>query len=146
MKKYLLLRHFFCGAILIRFAVSKLFSWPISVAAFVEMAQPLGVDPTLFRYFTGLNISVAVLAYFLSCYLIGTEKYTKSNRALLGVRLSNLLGIGIMSGALLAEFFLRTTPKYPLVGIALTILWFSMLNLYRLRDLHPTEPRAHSLV
>ncbi|MEZ4268680.1 MAG: hypothetical protein R3F39_20165, partial [Myxococcota bacterium] len=126
--------HLFSGAILIRFALSKLFAWPISVAAFVEMAQPLGIDPTFFRVFTGVVISAVVVGYFASLYLVVRDKHLGGENALTFVKLANLLGIGVMSGALLAEFFLRLTPKIPLVFIASAIVVLSAFNLFKLRD------------
>lgn len=143
MKKLLIFTHLFSGAILIRFALSKLFAWPISVAAFVEMAQPLGVDPTFFRVFTGIVITTVVLGYFSSLYLIVRDRYLEGRNALTFVKLANLLGIGVMSGALLSEFFLRLTPKVPLVFIASAIVVLSAFNLFKLKAVG-TSPRTRA--
>ncbi|PKN54926.1 MAG: hypothetical protein CVU56_24020 [Deltaproteobacteria bacterium HGW-Deltaproteobacteria-14] len=134
MKKLFIFTHLFSGAILIRFALSKLFAWPISVEAFVEMAQPLGIDPTFFRVFTGVVIATVVVGYFSSLYLVLRDKHLEGGGALTFVKLSNLLGVGVMSGALLSEFFLRTAPKVPLVLIASAIVVFSAFNLFKLNE------------
>ncbi|MCO4755531.1 MAG: hypothetical protein KC478_13700 [Bacteriovoracaceae bacterium] len=133
MNKFLIITTLFNGAILIRFSLSKLFAWPISVAAFIEMAKPLGIDPTFFRVFTGIIITTVVVAYFTSLYFIVRGLIHKSTKALNFVMFSNLLGTGVMAGALLSEFFLRVTPKWPLVYIAAAIIIFSVTNLLYLR-------------
>lgn len=138
MKKYLISSHLFCGTILIRFALSKLLAWPISVAAFVEMAGPLGIDPTFFRIATGIVITTVVIAYLSSLFLVIRDKYRANRRALTFIKLSNLLGMGVMSGALLSEFVLRTTPKMPLVFIAASIVVLSAVNLFKLKDVNVT--------
>ncbi len=117
---------FLSGAVLIRFSLSKLFAWPISVKAFIEMAAPLGIDPTFFRLSTGVLITTICLGYFLNFFLLVTKKSDQYAKVILG---SNLLGVGVMIGALGAEFFLRVTPKMPLVFIASFIIITSLVQI-----------------
>jgi len=135
MSKFFMFTHFFNAAILVRFAISKLFAWPISVAAFIEMAKPIGLDPTFFRIFTGITLSFVILGYALSLYLIAQKGFPNNKVSLHLVRASNFLGLSVMTGALFSEFLLRTTPKWPLVFIAATVVIFSALNLYRVRNM-----------
>lgn len=120
------------GLILSRFAISKLSGWDISVKAFIEMAKPLGIDPTIFRVSTGIAIAIVVLGYLLSAFYtllkpklesISKVPYTKF------VQIANLAGILTMTGALFAEFLLREQPKWLLVYIAIGIILFSIVNL-----------------
>ena len=55
-KIYIAISSLLSGLILSRFAISKLTGWEISVKAFIEMAKPLGIDPTFFRIFTGIKV------------------------------------------------------------------------------------------
>ncbi len=134
MSKFFMFTHFFNAAVLVRFAISKLFAWPISVAAFIEVAKPLGIDPTFFRVFTGITLTVVILGYAVSLYLISKKGFPKKKEAVYVVGASNLLGGGVMVGALFSEFLLRVSPKWPLVYIATAIVVFSAVNLYRLRE------------
>ncbi len=117
---------FLNGAVLVRFSLSKLFAWPISVKAFVEMAKPLGIDPTFFRLSTGVLITTICLGYFLSFYLLITKKYKENIKTIFG---ANLLGTGVMIGALISEYGLRVTPKMPLVFIATFIVITSVFQM-----------------
>ena len=133
MSKFFRFTHFFNAAVLVRFAVSKLFAWPISVAAFVEMAKPLGINPTFFRIFTGITLTIVIIGYAISLVLISRTKFPQKKESLYLVKASNLMGLTVMTGALFSEFLLRVSPKWPLVYIASAIVIFSALNLHRLR-------------
>ncbi|GAF05663.1 hypothetical protein [Saccharicrinis fermentans] len=120
------------GLVLVRFAISKLAGWEISVNAFIEMAQPLGIDPTFFRVSTGFLISAVLLAYFSNAIYTLFQHKVFFIRKLNYYRFSlfaNSFGLLTMVGALLAEFFLRVQPKWPLVYIAVGIIVFSMINI-----------------
>ena len=129
MDKRLLLTHLFNGVILIRFAISKLMAWPISVAAFIEMAKPLGIDPTFFRISTGILVSVVIALYFSCVVLLIKKSLLQHPKARAWGIFSNLVGIGFSLGALFSEFFLREAPKVPLVIIASVIILFSIFNV-----------------
>ncbi len=121
------------GLLLIRFVLSKFFAWPVSVQAFIEMAKPLGIDPTFFRLFTGVIILIACLGFLISFYLLLRRKVKNQSKELIYTVFFYLYGIGAMSGALLAEFILRDEPKILLVIIALFIVITSIINLIYLR-------------
>ncbi len=135
MNKLLLVTNFINGLLLVRFSLSKLFAWPISVKAFVEMAKPLGIDPTFFRLFTGVIITSICLGYFTNFYLMISKKVQASIKGVPFIILSNIVGIGVMVGALISEFALREVPKWPLVIIAAVIILFSILNLTQFKKL-----------
>jgi len=121
------------GLLLIRFVLSKFFAWPVSVQAFIEMAKPIGIDPTFFRLFTGVIIMIACLGFLISFYLLIRNKVRTQSKELIYTAFFYLYGIGAMIGALLAEFILRDEPKLPLVIIALFIVITSIINLLYLR-------------
>ncbi|MGJ8655197.1 MAG: hypothetical protein ACSHX6_02010 [Akkermansiaceae bacterium] len=127
--KYLLsLFNLLAGLILVRFTISKFAAWPISVAAFEEMAKPLGIDPTLFRISTGFVIGFASLAFLVNAILILSKSLDKGKYLRL-FTLTNLYSLGAMTGALFSEFFLRTEPKMMLVYIALAVIAVAATNL-----------------
>lgn len=132
MNNFMKITNFLSGLLLIRFALSKLFAWPISVKAFIEMAKPIGVDPTFFRLFTGVIITTTCLGYFYSFYLLALNKIQARTKEINHSMLFNLIGTGVMVGALGAEFFLRNEPKWPLVYIALFIVITSIINFFNL--------------
>jgi hypothetical protein len=136
MKYVLFTTNLLMSAILSRFAISKLAGWEISVKAFIEMAQPLGIDPTFFRLFTGFVILTVVLAY-LSTALYSLLEAKMASKLKIGfqnfAQYSNLLGLLTMLGALMAEFSLRVQPKWLLVYIAIGIILLSIINLMILK-------------
>ena len=131
--KYLLsLLNLLAGLVLVRFTVSKFAAWPISVAAFEDMAQPLGIDPTFFRIGTGFIIGFASLSFFANGVLL-LGKALERRKYLRLFTLTTLYGIGAMTGALFSEFFLRTEPKMMLVYIAAGIIFIAAINLLSFR-------------
>ncbi len=125
------------GLILSRFAISKLTGWEISVKAFIEMAEPLGIDPTFFRISTGILIAIIVMAYFTIAFLtLFTDKVRLPNNfSYFNIAFfANTLGLLTMVGALLAEFYLRVQPKWMLVYIAVGVIIFSAINLFIVKN------------
>ena len=121
------------GLLLVRFVISKFFAWPVSVQAFIEMAKPIGIDPTFLRLFTGVIIFIACVGFLINFYLLIRAKVKTQSKELLYTIFFYLYGIGAMTGALAAEFFLRDQPKIPLVIIASFILITSIINLLNLK-------------
>tara|TARA_R110001583_G_scaffold35585_1_gene118175 strand:- start:23327 stop:23728 length:402 start_codon:yes stop_codon:yes gene_type:complete len=121
------------GIVLSRFAILKLAGWEISVNAFIEMAKPLGIDPTFFRVFTGIIISAVVIGY-LSTAFFSLFRNKASFKAKISYTswaiFTNIFGLLTMIGALIAEFSLRVQPKWLLVYIALGVILFSGINLF----------------
>ena len=114
------------GLILVRFSLSKLTSNPMVVEQFIEMAKPIGIDPTFFRMFTGVILLIIAVLYILNS--LGLFLKNKKPNPLVYV-----LGIGVMLGALLSEFLLRTEPKWVLVILALFITSISTVNFLLLK-------------
>ena len=56
------------------------------------------------------------------------------NRSPQPFQLSYVLGVLTMVGALMSEFFLRDSPKWPLVVLAILIIIFSAIALVFLRE------------
>jgi len=126
MKKILLIgANILAALILVRFTVSKFAAWPVSVAGFVDMAKPLGIDPTLFRISTGFIIGFAALSFFINVLLIALKK-SETRLRLLAFNI--VYAIGAMTGALFSEFFLRSSVKWPLVAIAVAVIALSITN------------------
>lgn len=121
------------GLLLVRFVLSKFFAWPVSVQAFIEMAKPIGVDPTFLRLSTGVIILIACLGLLINFYLLMRGKVKTQSKELIYTVFFYSYSIGTMTGALLAEYLLRDEPKMLLVIIALFILITSIINLLYLR-------------
>ena len=133
MNKVLFITNLLMGIVLSRFAISKLSGWEISVNAFIEMAKPLGIDPTFFRLSTGIVISAVVVGYLATAIFSLLNKNSKIRSKIPYKKLSillNLFGLLTMVGALIAEFSLRVQPKWLLVYIALGIILFSTINIF----------------
>lgn len=132
MRNVLFITNLLMGTVLSRFAISKLAGWDISVKAFIEMAKPLGIDPTFFRISTGIAITAVVLAYLLTAIFSLSKKDNVLGSKItfkLWASFSNFFGLLTMTGALIAEFSLRDQPKWLLVYIAISIIMLSILNL-----------------
>ena len=133
MNKVLFITNLLMGIVLSRFAISKLSGWEISVNAFIEMAKPLGIDPTFFRVSTGILISAVVVGYLATAIFSLLNKNSIIRYKIPYKKLSillNLFGLLTMVGALIAEFSLRVQPKWLLVYIALGIILFSTINIF----------------
>jgi hypothetical protein len=133
MNKVLFITNFLMGSVLTRFAISKLAGLEISVKAFIEMAQPLGIDPTFFRVSTGILISAVVISYILTAVfsLIKNNAIIRYNIPFSQwATFTNLFGLLTMAGALVAEFSLRVQPKWMLVYIASGIVILSATNIF----------------
>ncbi len=133
MKIALAIFNLLAGLILTRFTVSKFAAWPISVAAFNDMAKPLGIDPTFFRIGTGFIIGYAAISFFTNFLLLLLNKVEQRKTTVL-FAFNNVYAIGAMIGALLSEFFLRTEIKWMLVYIAIAVISIAAANLLKYRN------------
>lgn len=127
MKPFLITINLISGLILSRFTISKFAAWPQSVAGFVDMAKPIGIDPTVFRIATGFIIGYAMIALITNGFLVLLKK--RSEKMELLFTFNGLYAAGAMLGALVSEFALRSTAKWPLVYIAIGILAVASVNL-----------------
>lgn len=128
MRPLLILLNSISGLVLIRFTVSKFAAWPISVAAFVDMAKPIGIDPTFFRISTGFVIGYAAISFFTNALILLLKKEGNEKFKLL-YTFNSLYATGAMVGALFSEFLLRSIPKWPLVYIAAAIVVIAIVNV-----------------
>ena len=128
MKPLLIVLNLISGLVLTRFTISKFAAWPVSVEAFVDMARPLGIDPTFFRIATGFVIGYAAISFFTNGLILLLKK-ERNEKAKLIYTFNSLYAIGAMTGALFSEFLLRTAPKWPLVYIAIGIVALAVVNL-----------------
>jgi hypothetical protein len=128
MKYVLAILNLLAGLVLTRFTISKLAAWPISVAAFEDMAKPIGIDPTFFRITTGFIIGYAAISFFVNFFLIIRNKLGQRSFTRLFV-FNCFYALGAMTGALFSEFFLRSNPKWVLVYIAVGIIAIVISNL-----------------
>lgn len=132
-KTLLIILNFLAGLVLVRFTVSKFAAWPISVAGFVDMAKPLGIDPTTFRLTAGFIIGYTALAFFINILIIFFKK--ENNRKYILLLTFNILyAIGAMVGALLTEFYLRSSVKWLLVYIAVGVIVIAIMNFFTYYD------------
>ncbi|WP_225034807.1 hypothetical protein [Winogradskyella sp. SM1960] len=130
------------AVILSRFAISKLAGWEISVQAFIEMAKPVGIDPTFFRIATGILITIVVIGYFSTAMFSLLNKVIRNNATVPFTKwatYTNILGFLTMMGALIAEFSLRVQPKSLLVYIAIGIVLVSIANILIIKKAIKTE-------
>lgn len=135
MRLFIFITNIIMGIVLSRFAISKLAGWDISVNAFIEMAKPIGIDPTFFRIVTGFLILTVTLGYiFTALYTVLIGKLRFKFSYALFAKGANLLGLLTMVGALIAEFTLRVQPKWLLVYIAAGVVLLSATNLYLLKN------------
>lgn len=127
MKLFLIALNLISGLVLSRFTISKFAAWPQSVAGFVDMAKPIGIDPTFFRIATGFIIGYAMIALVTNGVLLLLK--TRSEKLRLLFTFNGFYAAGAMLGALVSEFALRSTAKWPLVDIAIGILIVAGVNL-----------------
>ncbi|MCK0132093.1 hypothetical protein MWU59_11340 [Flavobacteriaceae bacterium F08102] len=146
MNNVLFITNLLMAIVLSRFAISKLTGWEISVKAFVEMAKPLGIDPTFFRISTGILIAAVVIGYLITAILTLIRNNTSINSKIqfnTWATFANILGLLTMIGALIAEFSLRVQPKWLLVYIAIGIVFFSTINLFILKKQQQMKINKH---
>lgn len=110
MKPLLIILNSISGLVLVRFTISKFAAWPVSVAAFADMAKPLGIDPTFFRIGTGFVIGYAAISFFANS-LILLIKYQGNEKLKLLYTFNSLYATGAMTGALVSEFFYVRPPS-----------------------------------
>lgn len=128
MRTLLIILNAISGLVLVRFTVSKFAAWPVSVEAFIDMARPLGIDPTFFPVATGFVIGYAAVSFFTNALILLLKKERIEKIKLL-YTFNCLYATGAMTGAVFSEFLLRSAPKWPLVYIAIGIVVVALTNL-----------------
>lgn len=112
----------YAASFLMPFATDKLTGTGSSIEGFAQIGAGLGVDPTFFRYFVGLQeLAVSLgLAAALVAFLPWLPPLQRLGR--LGVRLGAPGLVATMIGALGTEFYVRPGQQDWLVALALRLL------------------------
>lgn len=112
----------YAASLLLPFATDKLAGTGSSIEGFAQIGAALGVNPTFFRYFVGvqelavaLGLAAAVVAFLpLVPWL--------ARLGCLGIRLGAPGLVATMIGALATEFYVRPGQQDWLVALALRLL------------------------
>lgn len=108
--------------LLMPFAIDKLTGTGSSIEGFAQIGAGIGVDPTFFRYFVGVQeLAVSIgLAAAVVAWLQQVPWLQRLGR--LGVRLGAPGLVATMLGALATEFYVRPGEQNWLVALALRLL------------------------
>ena len=112
----------FASTRLLPFAIDKLTGTGSSIEGFAQIGAGLGVDPTFFRYFVGLQELLVSLGLAASVFAFLPQLPAVQGLARLGVRLAAPGLIATMAGALATEFYVRPGQQAWLVALALQLL------------------------
>lgn len=111
----------YAASLLMPFATDKLTGTGSSIEGFAQIGAAIGVDPTFFRYFVGVQefavsvgLAAAIVAFLQVPWLQGLGR--------LGVRLGAPGLVATMLGALATEFYVRPGQQDWLVALALRLL------------------------
>lgn len=112
----------YAASLLLPFASDKLTGTGSSIEGFAQIGAGLGVDPTFFRYFVGIQelavsigLAAAVMAFLPALPLL-------QGLGRLGIRLGAPGLVATMIGALGTEFYVRPGEQDWLVALALRLL------------------------
>lgn len=112
----------YAASLLLPFAIDKLTGTGSSIEGFAQIGAGIGVNPTFFRYFVGVQellVSVGLAAGVLAFAPLGS---TLQGLARLGMRLGAPGLVATMLGALATEFYVRPGQQNWLVALALRLL------------------------
>lgn len=107
---------------LLPFAIDKLTGTGSSIEGFAQIGAGIGVDPTFFRYFVGLQELLVSLGLAASVLAFVPQLPAVQWLARLGVRLAAPGLIATMVGALATEYYVRPGQQAWLVALALQLL------------------------
>jgi hypothetical protein len=107
---------------LLPFALDKLTGTGSSIQGFAQIGAGIGVDPTFFRYFVGIQELLVSLGLAASVLAFLPQMPAAQWLARLGVRLAAPGLIATMAGALATEFYVRPGQQDWLVALALRLL------------------------
>jgi hypothetical protein len=112
----------YASTLLMPFAIDKLTGTGSSIEGFAQIGAGIGVDPTLFRYFVGVQelLVAAGLAAAVLAFLPGVP--VLRGLARVAVRLAAPGLVATMTGALATEFYVRPGQQDWLVALALQLL------------------------
>ena len=112
----------YASTLLMPFAIDKLTGTGSSVEGFAQIGAGIGVDPTLFRYFVGLQELLVSLGLAASVVAFLPGLPALQRPAQFGVRLAAPGLVATMCGALATEFYVRPGQQDWLVALALRLL------------------------
>ncbi len=107
---------------LLPFAIDKLTGTGSSIEGFAQIGAAIGVDPTFFRYFVGIQELLVSLGLAASVFAFLPQMPALQWLGRLGVRLAAPGLIATMFGALATEFLVRPGQQNWLVALALQLL------------------------
>lgn len=107
---------------LMPFAIDKLTGTGSSIQGFAQIGAGIGVDPTFFRYFVGVQELLVSLGLAASVLAFLPQMPALQWLARLGVRFAAPGLIATMCGALATEFYVRPGQQTWLVALALQLL------------------------
>jgi hypothetical protein len=107
---------------LLPFAIDKLTGTGSSIEGFAQIGAGLGVDPTFFRYFVGMQELLVSLG--LAASLVAFLRWVPAVQRLarFGIQLAAPGLVATMVGALATEFVVRPGQQDWLVAIALRLI------------------------
>ncbi|MBL8138016.1 MAG: hypothetical protein JNL48_15435 [Acidobacteria bacterium] len=110
------------SSVLLPFAIDKLTGTGSSIEGFAQIGAGIGVDPTFFRYFVGVQELLVALG--LAAALVAFMPWWRAVQRLarLGVQLAAPGLVATMIGALATEYFVRPGQQDWLVAIALRLI------------------------
>ena len=112
----------YAASLLLPFATDKLTGTGSSIEGFAQIGAALGVNPTFFRYFVGMQeMAVSIgLAAAVVAFLPVVPWLARLGR--LGIRLGAPGLVATMLGALATEFYVRPGQQDWLVALALRLI------------------------
>lgn len=112
----------YAASLLLPFAIDKLTGTGSSVEGFAQIGAGIGVDPTFFRYFVGLQELLVSVGLAAALFLWFSRLPAAQRLARLGVQMAAPGLIATMVGALATEYYVRPGQQDWLVAIALRLL------------------------
>ncbi len=107
---------------LLPFAIDKLTGTGSSLQGFAQIGAGIGVDPTFFRYFVGVQELLVSLGLIASVVAFVSLVPALQWLGRLGVRLAAPGLVATMAGAIATEFYVRPGQQDWLVALALRLL------------------------
>ena len=112
----------YASSVLFPFAIDKLTGTGSSIEGFAQIGAGLGVDPTFFRYFVGVQELLVALGLAASLVAFLAWLPAVQRLARFGVQLAAPGLVATMIGALATEYLVRPGQQDWLVAIALRLI------------------------
>ncbi len=112
----------YASSVLLPFAIDKLTGTGSSIEGFAQIGAGIGVDPTFFRYFVGMQELLVSLGLAASLVAFLPWLPAVQRLARLGVQMAAPGLVATMVGALATEYVVRPGQQDWLVAIALRLI------------------------